>query len=153
MNKKGIAETIIDYTRLMINLGLVIIVSIFIVAVAFKFLNTEYRTNDFEAKLLARSLITADNCLSYSNGVDVNQGLIDLNKFSDERLKICFSSPRIGYVAKLLDLENNQLAIASPESKLLDFLPICSSLPEYKCTEKYNYVLYYKDNEIKPGIL
>ena len=144
--KKAQAETVIDFTKLIINFGLVVIVAVFMLIVLLSFLNTEYKTHSFEAKLLTKSLISSENCLAYNDKIKTYNGVIDLEKFSNERLKNCFSNPRLAYTLRLFDLEKNEIKFSAPEHKLLDFLNICSPLKEYKCSTNHNYVLYSDKN-------
>ena len=56
-SKKGAAEQILDLSKLMINLILVILVAVFMVIVVARFLDTDYKTHNFESKILTKSLI------------------------------------------------------------------------------------------------
>ena len=69
MNKKG-QETILDFTKLILNFGIVVVVAIFIVVVTISFLNTKYDLHDFQANLLLKKLISSENCLAYNDGLN-----------------------------------------------------------------------------------
>jgi len=152
MNKKG-QETILDFTKLILNFGIVVVVAIFIVVVTISFLNTKYDLHDFQANLLLKTLISSENCLAYNDGLNTKSGIIDTSKFSNELLTQCYSNPNIGYKINLYNAENKPVYSSSSNSKLNDYIPICKSLPEYKCSIKNKYILYYENKELKKGIL
>lgn len=150
MNKRGVAEQILDFTKLIINFSLVLIVSVFIMIVAYNFLNVDYKTHDIESEIVAKSMIF--NCLTYNNGISNQIGIIDKTKISKENLDLCFNNPNIGYKITLKDIEGNELTSAVSNSRLSDYISICKASSQYKCSIKEKYILY-NEEELTPGTL
>jgi len=148
-NKRG--DTIIGAAVNWINLLLVILVAGFMVMVAIRFINEKYETHYLESRMFYESLVYDKDCLAYYDGFKTHIGIIDFNRFS--KINQCYSRPNLGYSVSLFDLKDNKLNFVSSESKLNDILPICSSLPDYKCSTKKNYITYFKDNKLNNGFL
>ncbi len=147
------AEITLSSAENIINFILVIGVAVFIAIVAGNFLNEKYDTHHFQSKVLTTSLLYSEDCIAYNDGAKTYPGIVDPTKIEDGRLINCFSQENLGYTIELFDLNRKSIKFSNPDFRLNNYLPICSTLPEYKCTTKQDYVLYFKDNKFSPGIL
>lgn len=151
ISKRGGAEY--DSVTRITDFALTFVVAIFMFIVALTFINEKIDTHPLEADSLVRNLIYSDYCLSYSDGLSSNPGVIDVNRMSPEILKNCFSKDRLGYTVKLTDLSGREIKSVDPGLNLNVYIPICNALKNYKCSTKRNYIIFMKDKIQYSGIL
>jgi hypothetical protein len=151
MNKKGV----FDIVEIMVYLVFVIIVSLFIYTVAFRFLNEEINTINLETFLLKKSLIGSESCLAYNDGIRLYQNVIDLNKFDFTRIQNCLTKQNLGYRITLYDSENNivKQPIANLNARQESYLPVCKSFDTFECAKKEDIVLYNDGQKTNAGKL
>ena len=145
--KKGdlTADAIIWFWRII----LVTMITIFIFMNTAKYLNPGFETEEFELKILTAKLLYSDTCIKYKN-----PGEIDLEKFNDAHLQNCYLKSNLGFKLNLTNLDDKQIKVAellSPQQETDLILPTVSK--NFKYLSSKEYVLYYENNELKPGIL
>src|SRR3989344_7698856 len=87
MNKKGI----FDILERGIYMTFIIIVAVFIAAVALSYISEEIKTENIETYLILKGLVNSESCLAYNDGTRIHQNIIDLNKLTSNRLSSCLS--------------------------------------------------------------
>ncbi|HLC86501.1 MAG TPA: hypothetical protein VJG30_04405 [Candidatus Nanoarchaeia archaeon] len=159
--KKG-ALIIGDFLGMILEFIPVIIVSIFILFVAFAFLNEKIDTHDIEVFMLSRDLLYSDSCLAFSDDYRVFPMHVDTKKLDDERLGSCFSKSSMGFRITLLDSQGREVKSAkSLTLKQEGYLtkgasvnyPVCKAVPEYKCSKRKELIVYHTENKIQSGFL
>lgn len=145
--KKGdlTADALIWFWRIM----LVAMITIFIFMNTAKYLNPAFSTEEIELKILTAKLLYSDACIKR-----INPGEIDLEKFNDAHLQNCYLKSNIGYKLNLTNLNDKQIRVAKLLSSQQETdlrLPAVSK--NFKYVSSREYVLYYENNELKPGIL
>ncbi len=155
MNKKADGG---NFLQLFIKFVPVFIVSGIIAIVAWNYLNEDINTHNLETYLLTKDLLYSDSCLAVS---DKNPLVVDIKKISDERLASCFNKNNMGYRVTLLDKDKNEIKTAKSLTvkqegylvKTKKGYPVCKSIPEYRCSQRTDPVLYLSDDEKKFGFL
>ena len=142
----------VEWTTTAINLFLVIIIASFMLIVYLKFSNESYNAHYLDSRMFFESLVYDKNCLAYNDGFKTYIGVIDQLKISDLNLEKCYSRPNIGYKIILSDINGREISSASSK-QLSNFLPICETQPNFKCSKKINYIFYFKDNKLNQGFL
>ena len=145
--KKGdlTADAIIWFWRII----LVTIITIFIFMNTAKYLNPGFATEELELRILTAKLLYSDTCIKY-----INPGEIDLEKFNDAHLQNCYLKSNLGFKLNLTNLDDKQIKVAEllNQQQETDLkLPTVSK--NFKKVLSKEYVLYYENNQLKPGIL
>ena len=132
----------------------IIIVAVFIAAVALSYISEEIKTENIETYLILKGLVNSESCLAYNDGTRIHQNIIDLNKLTSNRLSSCLSKTDTGYLITLTNLNGN---LVKSESNLdvrqKAYLPICKSIKGFICTKKSTLINYYENNQIKTVIM
>lgn len=159
--KKG-ALIIGDFLGMILEFIPVIIVSIFILFVAFAYLNEKIDIHNMEVFLLSRQLLYSDSCLAFSDDYRVFPMNVDTKKLVDERLGSCFSKSSMGFRLTLFDDQGREIKSAKSltlrqegyltRGATVDY-PVCKAVPEYKCSKRKELVVYHTENSIKSGFL
>ena len=134
--KKG---STVQYINWIMSIGLAIIISIFIFLIASTYLGQPVQTTEFEATLLTNSLTY--NCLRFDDTARL--GTIDLGKLNDDHLKNCYAKPNIGYKVTFLDEKRQEIKSAKyfPSLNQEKIIPVCDTLPEFKCSSREVFTL------------
>lgn len=145
--KKGdlTADAILWFWRII----LVTMITVFIFMNTAKYLNPSFSTEELELKILTAKLLYSDTCIKH-----INPGEIDLEKFNDAHLQNCYLKSNLGYKLNLTNLNNKQIKtvkLLSSQQETDLKLPTVSK--NFKYVSSKEYVLYYENNELKPGIL
>lgn len=138
----------------MVYILFVIVVSVFILLVAFRYINEDIETTNLETFLLEKSLIYSDSCLSFRDTVKNYPGIVDLERVNSDVITSCFSKQNLGYLVKISDLNRQVLKSASNLDLRQElYLPVCKTVKQYKCANKNDLVLYYEKGQIKTGYI
>ena len=87
LNKKARMLGFVEIATYCVISGLV---ATFIISIMISFANEKYETHHLDARMLTTSLIYSDDCLAYNDDAKTYFGIINLEKFSEERLVSCF---------------------------------------------------------------
>jgi hypothetical protein len=150
--KKGQVESLIKW---FFRFGLVIGVGVFLMIVLYAYLNEDFSgIHNEEVYILSR--IMRSVCLSREEQGIVYASQIDPAKLTNEHLASCYKKASLGYELSLQALNGFNVASASVLSQeQKENLPLCGvrAVSLYKCTERKEYVLYKKGDEVVPGFL
>ena len=157
MNKRADAG---NFLQFFIKFIPVFIVSGFIAIVAWNYLNEDINTHNLETYILTKDLLYSDSCLALSDS-NVHPMTIDVKKISDEKLASCFTKSNMGYRITLLDKDKNEVKSAKSLTvrqegylvKTKSGYPVCKSIPEYRCSQRIDPILYSSDDNKKLGFL
>ena len=146
MKKRDLtADAVIWFWRII----LVTMITIFIFMNTAKYLNPGFATEELELRILTAKLLYSDTCIKY-----INPGEIDLEKFNDAHLQNCYLKSNLGFKLNLTNLDDKQIKVAEllNQQQETDLkLPTVSK--NFKKVLSKEYVLYYENNQLKPGIL
>jgi len=151
MNNKGAITT--EWIKWLLNIFVIIVVIMFVFAVALSFLRERFETHDIEVFTLSRVFFYSENCLALSNDNRIIPGIIDLDKLTVDNLLSCYSKEGLGYTVSVTDLDNNEIKFVNPKFSINYYLPVCSALKEYRCSKNKYYILYKNNNKIVSGFL
>jgi hypothetical protein len=157
VNKKG------DYTigkeslKMIVYLMLITVVSFIIISIFGVSIVKDIRTSELEQHVAVTRMLSSSNCLAYSGEERVFSGIIDLNKFSEERVQNCFSYKERegqGLLLSLYDFNDNLLGEVETNKILVAQVPTCGlDKSDYDCYFTRKYILYDDGGEMKKGFL
>ena len=148
MNKKGgfftlFTEQFIWLYRA-VALAVVFILMVLIIRIP---INTNTDINDLEHSVLKQRLIYDKNCLAYEDE-RVYPGVIDLNKFNQERINKCFSTEKYGLKLNLNHEETQTIIV---NKNLVDKNIFCFDKKHFACTNTTYYILIKNQSKLDYG--
>lgn len=157
MNKKGFFVLAKEIPKMIYYAFFIVILAFLIVGIFSIFVVREVNTSDLENHLIVHKLLVSDNCLAYGSGGRVFPGIIDLDKFNEERLNNCLD-------ASLGKGPGVKLDFYYPNGELFDSIelnghlvaqyPLCGlKNSKVDCYFTRKYVLYLEEDGFEKGIL
>tara|TARA_Y100000034_G_C6886653_1_gene407177 strand:- start:1164 stop:1634 length:471 start_codon:yes stop_codon:yes gene_type:complete len=129
-------------SRLIITL-IVIFVALFIVSLA---LNRNFNVKDVDSDLTMRKLYYSSNCFAFEDK-NVHPGMIDLSKFTEERLTNCVDED----ISIKVELKKLNKIISTKSYKSEYDLCLVQNKKNRCFFTTRQYVLINEDNKIKQG--
>lgn len=112
----------------------------------------EIKIEEFEMDILITRLVYSPSCLVYNDSRGY-PGVIDLEKFIEDRLGNCSYRDDLSAKLVLIDLDGNEVAkIFKNKDEFIMLEPLCG-FEKYKCVNRQRYVLIYDKGNLKEGIL
>jgi len=147
--KKGQIASYIEWTLKLIP---VFIIAVFIFVIASKQINAPLETHPLEAKLTMNAL--KYHCLILEKERP-QLGVIDIEKFTEDKIKKCYSKNELGYTLTLLNKEKEELKKIKnfPSLNHERILPVCETIPEYECATTEEFILIYNKGTLEPSFL
>ena len=157
MNKKGFFVLTKEILKMIYYAFFIVIIAFLIIWIFSIFIVREVNTSDLENHLIVHKLLVSDNCLAYSDGTRVFPGIINLDKFNEERLNNClYSSFGKGSGVKLDFYYQERELSKSIELNgyLVAQYPLCGlKNSKVNCYSTRKYVLYLGEDGFEKGIL
>lgn len=151
MSKKS--QVIFESFELFWKIFIVLVIVTVIIAVIFYYLNEKIETDELEYRIIITKFLYSPQCLACQDELKTYPALIDFDKFEKSRLQGCGINDIYGVKLTLRDLQGTALKTIDYNPYKTALLPVCSSLKDFKCTEKTIFALYKTGNEIKPALL
>lgn len=157
MNKKGFFVLTKEMPKMIYYAFFIVIISFIIIGIFGIFVVREVNTSDLENHLVVHKLLVSDNCLAYSDGTRVFPGIIDLDKFNEERLNNCLDSSfgkGSGVKLDFYYMDGNLFDSIELNDPLIAQYPICGlKNSKVNCYFTRKYVLYLGEDGFEKGIL
>jgi hypothetical protein len=148
MNKKGVSIT---FYELIVWIPRIIIL-IFIVGGFVWIINLyetrEIKVQDLELNLIGLRTYYSKDCFAYLDSNRVYTGIIDLNKFNEERLGNCLAG---NYLIKLTLQNKNKILFLNKQD--FEYKEQFCKFDNFYCSERKQYVLVNDNGKLEQDIL
>jgi len=157
LDKKGFFVLTKEIPKMIYYAFFIVILAFIIIGIFSIFVVREVNTSDLENHLIVHKLLVSDNCLAYSDGTRVFPGIIDLDKFNEERLNNCLDASFGKGPGVKLDFyytAGNLVESIELNDFLISQYPLCGlKNSKVDCYFTRKYVLYLGENGFEKGIL
>jgi len=117
------------------------------------YLARDVRTEELEHSLLIKRLFYDQNCFSFTDERSY-PGIIDLNKFQEERLEKCAFKEKIGYRLDLKEMNGDSIKSVEVNKKITALLDFCDTQKKnFQCYQDRNFVLVEEQGERRNALL
>ncbi len=155
MNKKAQIIMAKEVPKILFYILFLVIVSFILVFIIGIFSTTTILDGALENSIPVLMLWTSSDCLAYSEGERVFPGVIDLEKFNQERLEKCFNTLAQGIELSFVSFDENlEIEELHINREMVSKGLLCGmKKSKVECYKTKKYVLYKQDNEFKRGYL
>lgn len=122
---------------------------IFFLALYSSFANKDFEINNLHASVVVPRIISSSNCFAFEDGM-VKPGIIDINKFSSERLSRCIDTRNINFGVRAILKYGDKTKEAVSNELMVNREFLCH---EDICMNKKYFVLVKDGDELKEGYL
>jgi hypothetical protein len=156
MNKKGFVFLTEEQMNLVIYSLLIIFVFGVLIMTTYLNIDRTIDTVDLEKYTLVNNFLFSSDCVSYDDGFRTYPGIIDFDKFNEERVSACISYPssRIGFKVELMNFEKEIIKEFEINKVAASQGLLCGMKDSnLDCYTASNYVLYRNDSKLERGYL
>ncbi|MFH0936360.1 MAG: hypothetical protein V1815_01620 [Candidatus Woesearchaeota archaeon] len=148
MNKKGVSVTFYELIVWIWRILFLIIVIAGFVYIINSYETREIKVQNLELSLLALRSYYSGDCFAYKENMRVYSGIIDLNKFNEERLGNCLAG---NYLIKLSLQNKNKILFLNKQD--FEYKEQFCKFENFYCVEKKQYVLVNNNGKLEQDIL
>jgi|SRR3989338_726577 len=151
MMKKGSVFTGMEIPLFLPKLIIITLTVIVVILGLSIFYFKELDLSDVEGGALSRRFFYSEDCMAYSDGERVYPGIIDLQKFNQERLKRCYENYEEGYGFNFILKNSQETNIREIKATNIP-IELCDvESKNFGCFREKQYILYYENGKINGG--
>ncbi len=154
LNKKGQIIMAKETPKILFYIFFMVVVSFIIIFIFGIFSEHTIATESFDNHFPINLLLGSSSCLAYSSEDRVFPGIIDINKFNEERLSECFISNRQGVELNFFSLDGAISQKLEINKELVAQSLFCDvKKSNLNCYSTRKYVLYSEYGVLKKGFM
>tara|TARA_Y100000310_G_C20667055_1_gene808145 strand:- start:106 stop:597 length:492 start_codon:yes stop_codon:yes gene_type:complete len=154
MNKRGQTIMAKEIPKILFYILFLVIISFVLIFNVGLFSSTKIMSGALHNHIPVAMLWTSSDCLAYSEEGRVFLGIIDLEKFNEERLEKCFDSNRQGVELTFISFDENLDIKVELNKEMVSRGILCDmKKSELDCYKTKKYVLYNSGDSFRKGSL
>lgn len=154
LNKKGQMIMAKEIPKILFYIFFMVVVSFIIIFIFGIFSEHTVATEPFDSHFPINLLLGSSSCLAYSSEERIFPGIVDIDKFDEEKLSKCFDSNRQGVELNFISLDddiNQKIEINKEIVAQSLFCDIKKS--GLNCYATRKYILYHEGESFKKGFI
>jgi hypothetical protein len=148
MNKKGVSITFYELIVWIWRIVFLVIIIAGFVYIINMYETREIKVQDLELNLIGLRSYYSEDCFAYVENTRVYTGIIDLNKFNEERLSNCLAG---NYLIKLTLQNKNKILFLNKQD--FEYKEQFCKFENFYCNEKKQYVLINNNGKLEQDML